>query len=159
MSVFKIKVKTKSNHFVESGLTKNTTVHELRSRLATLTGYALDNMTILSGFPPKPLDLNNPDATLQSIGVNSGDTLLVKHLETKPAPQPAPVELQSQADLLLEEQMFSKRGILLRKIVPSDNSCLFTSMAFVIGGKIFLLFIYFCILILFQYLSMFSILI
>ena len=36
---------------------------------------------MLSGFPPKPLDLSDRDRNIESLGVRSGDTIILENLK------------------------------------------------------------------------------
>ena len=72
---------------------------------------------ILNGFPPKPV-ISEPNATLSSVGIRSGDVLILRRDASK----------KSEAQMSNKEE--DPRGVLLKKEVPSDNSCLFASVHF-----------------------------
>merc|ERR1712051_545762 len=39
---------------------------------------------ILTGYPPKPLDLSDPDRSIEQLGINSGDNLLLETRTSEP---------------------------------------------------------------------------
>jgi ubiquitin thioesterase OTU1 len=86
----------------------------------------LEKLALLKGYPPKPLQSVDPSATLESIGIITGDTLIVKEMETAKSQV---IGQPHTSDKILNG------GPLMRKIVPADNSCLFTSIGFVLGGE------------------------
>ncbi|XP_073982655.1 yod1 deubiquitinase isoform X2 [Rhodnius prolixus] len=64
--------------------------------------------------------------------IKTGDTIIIQ--ETKNT-FPAPNYEQKLAKHHTDQQSIDS-GILMRQIVPADNSCLFTSIGFVLGGKV-----------------------
>eukprot|EP00667_Euglena_gracilis_P022351 EG_transcript_24839 len=98
----------------------------LRFLLEEKSGIPAEEQKILVGFPPKALEAN-PDDTLEALGVRSGDQLIVEragkgevkqgHTDGKYIP-PAP-----------------EKGFFVRRPVPSDNSCLFHTAAYVLEGR------------------------
>jgi len=106
---------------------KAASLEALISSAAAATGSSIKRL--LSGFPPKPLN------TLA--GLRDGDSLTVEANEseetplppTQPAPQPAPASTPSQP---LECVPLGAGGVLARRVVASDNSCLFAAVALLI---------------------------
>ncbi|XP_068081647.1 ubiquitin thioesterase Otu1 isoform X2 [Anabrus simplex] len=135
MAGYALKLKCKSGQMVLKGLSPLSTVTDLKSKLASLANIKENCLHVLSGFPPKPLDLNCDDSTLEAIGIASGDTLIIE--EKQPPP-----DIPEKTDSFLEgrhhiaESHLNRPGILMRKVVPADNSCLFTSIGYVLGGKV-----------------------
>lgn len=78
MAGFVLRVKTKSGQKVVYGLTAHDKVSQLKMKLAELTGIPTTALQVLVGFPPKPVDLDMADATIEHIGIISGDTLIVE---------------------------------------------------------------------------------
>ena len=146
MGGFLLKVKTKQGQHIVSTLSENETIANLKSQISELTQIPVDGLSVLIGFPPKPLDLSNNGNSLSATGITNGDTLIV---EEKPYNTTVPQEPQAQQqqeqpavnqhqideDSLLAQRLAAEeenpqncQGILLKQVVPSDNSCLFTSI-------------------------------
>lgn len=126
MAGFALKLKTKSGQHVVKGLTPTSTIKELKMKLASLTNIKEPNLHVLSGYPPKPVDLSVCDALLEDSGIVSGDTLIVE--------EKISVEVVNETARPHVAEQPTSHGILMRKVVPADNSCLFTSIGFVLGG-------------------------
>lgn len=173
---FSVKLKSKKGQFIVKDLSNNTTVADLKERIAQMTQIKEAQLHILIGFPPRPLELT-PKNTLQASGICSGETLIC---EEKPEsesvavvmePTPSIEDDEALARRLQAEEeeqqlrqvvaaatasgdidaseilppgvdlpppgsMGNFNGILLKKVVPADNSCLFTSIRFVLNGKV-----------------------
>jgi len=91
------------------------------------SGIPAEEQRILTGFPPKALE-GSADSTLEALGVRSGDQLIVEraagsgevkqgHTDGKYIP-PSP-----------------EKGFFVRRIMPSDNSCLFHTAAYVLENR------------------------
>ncbi|XP_063227625.1 ubiquitin thioesterase Otu1 [Bacillus rossius redtenbacheri] len=130
MAGFALKVKTKSGQVVVNGLTPKSTVADLKHKLSAVTSIKENCLHVLAGYPPKPINLSVGDATLETVNINSGDTLIV---EEKQATQL--LKLEDSPRHHVSEDTVSA-GILMKKVVPADNSCLFTSIGFVLSGKV-----------------------
>lgn len=141
MGGFMLKVKTKQGHHVVSNLTADETIGNLKSKISELTRIPAEGLNVLVGFPPKPLDLSANENSISASGIINGDTLIV---EEKSIPDVVPKRnnLQLEEDVILAQQFANEeenassltpQGILLKQVVPSDNSCLFTS----IGNRTF----------------------
>lgn len=142
MSNFVLKVKTKSGHHVVSNLTATETVGKLKTQIAELTSIPVDSLSILGGFPPKPLNLTVNDENLATAGIRSGDTLIVEArqgnvISNTATPDSKRIEeVRNESNKPIEEDRLAadvidglnSEGILLKQVVPSDNSCLFTSI-------------------------------
>lgn len=162
---FSVKLKSKNGQFIVKELTNKTTVADLKHRVATITHIKDSQLHILLGFPPRPLDLapSSEQRTLEECGISSGETLIVE--EKTEDPLQASLEddealarrLQAEeeeeqlrevvaaataaegtvnVDVPLAGSSGNFNGILLKKVVPADNSCLFTSVRFVLNGKV-----------------------
>lgn len=153
MGKFLLKVKTKQGQHVVDNLSADETIGHLKSQISELTRIPADGLNVLIGFPPKPLDLSANGSLLSESGIITGDTLIV---EEKSIPDVVPQQhrnnLQLEEDILLANRFASEEenassvnaegpsaeglsaeglnaeGILLKQVVPSDNSCLFTSI-------------------------------
>lgn len=126
MAGYTLKVKTKRGQHLLEGLNAESTVAELKRRLNELTEVPETNLQILNGFPPKKLDISTVTSTIKAVGVASGDTLIVEEKAGSDAAQMAADEELAQSLAAAEDSEFN--GILMKKVVPADNSCLFTSI-------------------------------
>lgn len=119
-------------------MTPDETIGNLKLTLSELTRIPAEGLNVLIGFPPKPLDLSANEILLSDTGIINGDTLIV---EEKSIPDVVPQQhrnnLQLEEDILLAQRLANQeenasclesQGILLKQVVPSDNSCLFTSI-------------------------------
>ncbi|GLH03117.1 hypothetical protein R5R35_007690 [Gryllus longicercus] len=139
MAGFALRMKSKSGQTVIKGLTPQSTVAELKGKLSSLTNIREKALHVLSGFPPKPLDLKQSDITLEAIGITSGDTLIIEERDNPGEEKQTDKEStapQMERRIHIQESQLERPGILMRKVVPADNSCLFTSIGFVLGGKV-----------------------
>lgn len=190
---FCVKLKSKNGQFIVKDLNLNTTLSELKKRIAQLTNMREEGLHILIGFPPRPLDLTRDitKRTLEHCGIQKGETLIVEEKLTAAQPlgevtnsldilendrevlpsleadealarrlqAEEEEQLQrlttphatvsnesnthdlrsrhrSNVELPLNVSKHNFNGILLKRVVPADNSCLFTSIRFVLNGKI-----------------------
>jgi len=108
---------------VLNGLTSASTLSELLEVISTTTGVPPNKQRVMSGFPPKELDLSNSSKALQEMTIRSGDTLIVE--ENKGAQQQQQQQQVAHAPPPPQPK-------LVRRVVPADNSCLFASISFVV---------------------------
>lgn len=144
MAGFVLKIKCKGGQNIIKNLTASTTASELKKQLSEISSLNVNNIQILAGFPPKPVNLVDENATLESLQICSGDTLIVEEKQSSTGCTEneknqdrniKQMEKDAQYAHIAESQL-NCPGILLRKVVPSDNSCLFTSIGYVLGGKL-----------------------
>lgn len=129
---YTLRLKTKEGQQIVN-LIATDNVGTLKEKIAELSQISCNRLNVLGGFPPKPLDLSDLTKPLSAIGITNGDTLIVneKHADEM---TPLPASNTEDADSLLaqrladEEMEITVDGILLKQVVPSDNSCLFTSI-------------------------------
>ncbi|XP_057298079.1 ubiquitin thioesterase OTU1-like [Hydractinia symbiolongicarpus] len=100
---------------VLNNLTVSSKLSELRQAIFLLTDVAPHRQKVMSGFPPKEINICSQDDTIGDISIRSGDTLIIE--ENKSEPKEAPAN--------------EKSSKLVRKVVPADNSCLFASLSLV----------------------------
>ncbi|XP_046392123.1 ubiquitin thioesterase OTU1 [Ischnura elegans] len=144
MSSFVLKLKSKSGQTVVSGLTGESTLLELKEKLSSITKIKPEFLHVLYGYPPKPLALGENTLTLDNCAISSGEILIVEEKEVPCSFINTGSETQeSKADASCDAEAAnragtesSSSGILLRKVVPADNSCLFTSIGYVLSGKV-----------------------
>ncbi|XP_001354273.2 ubiquitin thioesterase OTU1 [Drosophila pseudoobscura] len=181
---FSVKLKSKKGQFIVKDLNQNTTLGELKTRIAQATAIQELQLHVLVGYPPKPLDLseNRENQNLKTVGINSGETLIVEEKAGTAGPTSTPIASGSGSSTMEDDEALARRlqaeedaehlrqvssggsietgalnivqslepvispeesgpngnfnGILLKKVVPADNSCLFTSIRFVLNGKV-----------------------
>lgn len=113
------------------GLTEESTLDELQALIFSITQIQPDKQCIKSGYPPKALNLSGAETnTLKTVGLRSGDTLIIEELkdgvnggvQSQPPTQAAAVSVPPPRPIRK----------MVRKIVPADNSCLFASISFVV---------------------------
>lgn len=136
MAGFVLRVKTKSGQKVVYGLTAHDKVSELKAKLAELTGVPAAALHVLVGFPPKPVDLDAADATIERVGIISGDTLIVEEKQILFNRHEPRLDNYGRSHIVDQENFANTPGVLMRKVVPADNSCLFTSVGYVLNGKV-----------------------
>lgn len=136
MAGFVLRVKTKSGQKVVNGLTAHDKVSQLKAKLVELTGVPAATLHILAGFPPKPVDLNTIDATIERVGIVSGDTLIVEEKQIVFNGLEQKRDNFGRSHIVDQESFVDTPGVLMRKVVPADNSCLFTSVGYVLNGKV-----------------------
>lgn len=131
MTSLNLKLKTKSGQIIVNTLTSLNTIAELKAHISAVTKIPTTDLQVLSGYPPSPLDLSANEKTLQSCNIKSGDTLIVEEKESVGNEHDFLLESQRH---ILDQQYSDSPGILMKKVVPADNSCLFTSIGFVLEG-------------------------
>jgi len=138
MAAMQLRVKHKGGQCVLTSLKKEDKVEDLLKQLSTSTNIPVERIKLLKGFPPQPVDISDTSILLSHSSVQDRDTLLVEEL---PVPQPVvsnvvveKVNVETRESSAV--QQLDRTGILLRKVVPSDNSCLFTSIRFCLSGKL-----------------------
>lgn len=140
---FYLQLKTKDeNYDLKNAVNAHSTVIELQHRISELTGILVSNLKIIYGYPRKPLDVSSGQVKLDECGIKSGTTLYVEESDnynSKLASENVGNSSTSHLQHILDnDERKGLRGVLLKKVVPSDNSCLFTSIHFVVSGnKIF----------------------
>ncbi|CAH4035617.1 ubiquitin thioesterase OTU1 [Pieris brassicae] len=139
MASLAIRVKSKNGQQLLKDLTSESTVGELKMYLSSVTNVSCERISVLLGYPPKPLDISNDEKKLSEIGLKSGETLIIEE-KSVPATETStqainkkPVENGIAPH---EPNDPCRPGILMKKVVPSDNSCLFTSIGFVLNGNV-----------------------
>jgi ubiquitin thioesterase OTU1 len=135
MAGFALKLKTKSGQMLIKGLTPRDTISELKRRLSSLTNIKESSLHVLCGYPPKPLDLSESEATLEFRGICSGDTLIVEEKQKNIVNSEDNISRLEEPRPHIVDSELGCPGILMRMVVPADNSCLFTSIGFVLSGE------------------------
>lgn len=135
MTGFAIKLKMKGGQKVIKDLTPETTMKELLTILSSASDIPVNKLHILFGFPPKVLDITDVNLPITACGITSGDTLI---LEERAVIENIATSLNNitPEDISNFVSDTYSNGVLMKHIVPADNSCLFTSIFFVLNGKI-----------------------
>lgn len=126
-----LRCKTKSGQHVLNSLTSGSTVDDLLSQLTKATGISIDCMKILQGYPPKTLDITQGSVSLTDIPIRSGDTLIVEEMAEKPVSETNQVPREDDVLNKVNISVPEVPGMLMRKVVPANNSCLFTSIHYI----------------------------
>eukprot|EP00092_Neocalanus_flemingeri_P023715 GFUD01025721.1.p1 GENE.GFUD01025721.1~~GFUD01025721.1.p1 ORF type:complete len:348 (-),score=97.11 GFUD01025721.1:229-1209(-) len=151
MAKVNLRVRYDGGQGVVKGLDSEDSVEKLISHSLETLGIEEQKeaaIKMLSGFPPKPLDISDRDKSISSIGIKSGDTIifqltsLPKLTETPPPTtstrkSPCPQQstsTPSDVDVAPKRLKTSDSSKMLRKVVPADNSCLFTSINYCMSG-------------------------
>ncbi|XP_076862795.1 ubiquitin thioesterase OTU1 [Brachyhypopomus gauderio] len=127
--MLRLRCKAKNGTHLMQGLTRQSCVQELKDKVEELTGIPCDVQKIMVGYPPSSLDLRNGDAYLKDYPIQSGDTLIVEEEKNKP-------KAHSNATVL-KGPLLDSGPRLERRVVPADNSCLFTSVNYVVEGGVY----------------------
>lgn len=123
-----LRLKTKNGQHVLKELTPQSSLDDLKRAASKLTQIPPGSMKILAGFPPRGLDISDGCRTLVALNLRSGDTLIIEEDAT------AKVAASNHVLQQVQAQLESCEGILTREVVPANNSCLFTSIHYVMEG-------------------------
>uniref|UniRef100_A0A5K3FWL8 Ubiquitin thioesterase OTU n=1 Tax=Mesocestoides corti TaxID=53468 RepID=A0A5K3FWL8_MESCO len=106
-------------------LSSVSTVEELATKVVAYTGIERDALSLRFGFPPKRIDLSPEGAklTLSELKISSGDCITADGAVSTETPQ-----TQTTSSQALHSR-------LVRKVAPSDNCCLFTSVNFCVSNR------------------------
>lgn len=124
-----LKIKMPDGQQVVQNLCANSTVYDLKCQLSLLGKMSFDNMDVLIGFPPVPLQHGNESSLLEA-GISSGDTLIIKKNQTSKE------DISKEKDIILRNAPSERNGHLKKQPVPADNSCLFSSIYYALNGKL-----------------------
>ncbi|XP_053603657.1 ubiquitin thioesterase Otu1 [Plodia interpunctella] len=138
MTTVAFKVKSKNGQQILKDLTSDSTVGELKLFLSSISDVACERICVLSGYPPKPLDISDDGKRIIDIGLKTGETLIVEEKSLSAMnPESSNPSKPIENGIASHETIGPCRpGILMKKVVPSDNSCLFTSIGFVLNGNV-----------------------
>lgn len=154
-----LRVRTKHGQFIIKDMKSDSSLDELVSQIVQLSGFKPYLIEIKQGYPPKTIDMADVKATLCALNVRSGETLLVREMEIDSLDlhnsTPEDSCLPKNNEIIHDEErvdhceksnspsyisnalLQNSEGILMREVVPANNSCLFLSVDYVInGGKL-----------------------
>jgi len=130
----RLRIQTKVGPKILEGLELSSTVTKLKENISEITNIPSQRLKIKNGYPPKVINLTDDSAKLSTLPLRSGDTIIVEEIESKLETTPSQ---NDRVDTLLTRQLEEgASGILTRKVVPADNSCLFTSTYLVMNGGV-----------------------
>ncbi|EDW05242.2 uncharacterized protein Dmoj_GI14587 [Drosophila mojavensis] len=115
---FSVKLKTKKGQFIVNDLNENITIAELKKRICQATEIKQPQLHVLVGFPPRPLDLNDEQRNLRSIGIQSGETLIV---EEKVAPVVDHSAIMEDDEALARRLQAEEDAEHLRQVTTSNT--------------------------------------
>ncbi|XP_043464925.1 ubiquitin thioesterase OTU1 [Leptopilina heterotoma] len=129
----KVKIMSK-NGCVTMTLNSLCQMHQFKEKLADSAGIHVDSIVISKGYlkPREIVDFSVADAKISDCNIVNGDIFYVNE---KP-PGEIKREDVPRNEVVNTEIFGENNGMLLKKVVPGDNSCLFTSIGFVINGKV-----------------------
>lgn len=139
MTGLTLKLKTKDGHHVVK-TEENDTLGLLKTKITELTQIPTGSLNILIGYPPKLIECQDENS-LETAGIKNGDILIVEERQVS-AEEKLAMEnaARSMEDERLAQQLAHTAnegsGILLKQVVPADNSCLFTSIGFLMNGRV-----------------------
>ncbi|CAI5758963.1 unnamed protein product [Candida verbasci] len=94
--------------------------------------------SIKTGFPPKPIDLNQTSGSISDKGIKDGDQLLIEYLKEtskKRKSEPESSTDNKKANFDIPQVLIpSSNSYLKLHNIPDDNSCLFNSISYAIKG-------------------------
>ncbi|XP_065350856.1 ubiquitin thioesterase Otu1 isoform X2 [Cloeon dipterum] len=139
-----LKIKAGNQHSVIKDLTSNSSLSDLAQKVSSFSGIPESRLKLCSGFPPKALEMEVKTKSLHDSGIKSGDVILAQETQetthtknesasTATIDQTVRAIDQSEIISAYSAAQANGGGFLLRKVVPSDNSCLFTSIGYVLN--------------------------
>ena len=122
-----LRVRSGTGQCVLSDLTLESTLAELKRHVSLVMQIPAETLKLLHGFPPLPIDMHDTGKSLQMLNFRSGDTVIAQ--EDANLARPAATPRRAAA---LPSQ--PAQAMLTRDCVAANNSCLFTSIHFVLSG-------------------------
>ncbi|KAI1306065.1 Ubiquitin thioesterase OTU1 [Halotydeus destructor] len=140
-----LRCKTREGQHMLESLTSEDRVEDLKAILFSLTSIYPEKQRILAGYPLKQLDLSDGKRKLGSLFSSSKDTLIVEEVVGNLDNRPTIYSKQNvqnnsntrDTNYISDSSTNVKQaspGVLLRRPVPANNSCLFTSVYFCLSG-------------------------
>lgn len=99
------------------------TLLDLKASIYSITDILPDSQQLKFGFPPAVVDDSNEDANLKSLGISSGETIIVD-IRSSNTSNSSSQPKQPAA------QTAEKRLTVIRRVIASDNSCLFNAIGY-----------------------------
>jgi len=123
-------------------LNDNSSIYDLKQEISKLLQEPMSSLILKKGYPPRIFDLPEP-TTLSNSEISSGETIVVEVDNSKTTTNPVksdPKQTKSdpkKLDSTIPKQPPSNKDgmIMIRRIIPADNSCLFNSIAYAMENK------------------------
>lgn len=129
---FTLRVRTKTGVIKIANLTETSCISDLKTAIFLQANLDSSQYKILKGYPPKHIDYSNDCSTLTSHNISNGELLTIEEGSTTKSPVTA---IATNNTVTTTSSSQSKtEGVLLRKVVPANNSCLFTSVHYVMNN-------------------------
>eukprot|EP01137_Pigoraptor_chileana_P003124 Opistho-2@42876 len=126
-------------------LSASATLADLRGIIFSITSIEPERQKLLSGFPPKEVVADDDSVTVSSLGIRNGDSLRVDVREVARTDEPhASVvrrNVNGREEVVVRHDELSRVhptddvGSLMRRVVQSDNSCLFNSIGYLLISR------------------------
>lgn len=135
-----LRIRHPKGNQVISTLYGNSSISDLKREISKLSDIPPSRISFKLGYPPQRVEL--PDNTiLENVGIQSGETIIAE--ENANASQSTTANIatnnKSQAGQKPEEPLEQKPNpeglIMIRRVIPADNSCLFNSIAYALENK------------------------
>ncbi|KAH0583725.1 hypothetical protein H2248_009331 [Termitomyces sp. 'cryptogamus'] len=114
------------------------TVQDLQQEIYIATQILPSRQSLKAGYPPQSLTLI-PELPIESLGLKAGEQIIVAELPDAPPPSEPSTPESSPPMFLTRRPQPSQSsgpdyvqtdgGVLIHRIVPDDNSCLFSAVA------------------------------
>ncbi|KFM83402.1 Ubiquitin thioesterase OTU1, partial [Stegodyphus mimosarum] len=132
-SKFVIKCQTVHGTFILKDLTESSTVEDLKDSLSKIVKVNPEEMKIFCGYPPKAVAVEAETSRLGDINIHSFDTVIIEFQKELVAGHQG----ITRRDVPASDIITPESGIMMRYDVPANNSCLFTSIYFILSnGKL-----------------------
>ncbi|KAL5291700.1 YOD1 family protein [Megaselia abdita] len=134
-----ISIKLKSSKLgqqILQNLSSEMTVKELKMKIAELTNIKWNLIKVLSGFPPQPIDMSKDSQNIETCGIKNGDTLIIDETVEQSSAASSQTITKSNDEEFISREYDQPEGIIMKQVVPADNSCLFTSFGYILNGKV-----------------------
>jgi len=140
-----LRIRHPKGNQVISTLTENSSIYDLKNEISRISNIPISKIALKLGYPPQRVDLPE-NTTLGNLEIQSGETIIaeedsnasqknssvptVNHQTQKNSPQ----KMKTEQNTLT--QMPNPEGlIMVRRVIPADNSCLFNSIAYALENK------------------------
>ncbi|XP_053211197.1 ubiquitin thioesterase OTU1-like [Panonychus citri] len=154
--ILPIRCKTKTGIVSLNYLTEESTIGDLKEAVLQLTKISPERLRIRRGYPPVTVNLENNSSKILDVLSSPKEIIIIEeiniseHLSSssssssssvtmpppstlRSSPQPSTSFKSSTCSIKPKESINkseSSKGVLLRRVVPANNSCLFTSINF-----------------------------
>lgn len=129
-----------------STLAENSSISDLIREISKFSNIPANKVSLKFGYPPQKINLPE-NTTLENIGIQSGETIIVEEdlnasaqytsvaknqtYETKKmSPQKTKPVTNNMSQVPNPEGL-----VMVRRVIPADNSCLFNSVAYALENK------------------------